>query len=153
MCDKVCKQLCMAKSFIPNSIIINELQELDILKNIKNFHYFEYIILRKDGLFKHILENNKIPLSNIEKHIGEEISFNAYIIFATKKGEDFRIKVCDRSCENFSVWVTIPSVLFYKNIITELEVNRGCIIKITKAKILEKNNIYCDNNTKITIVR
>ena len=86
-CDKACKQLCMAKSFIPNSKIINELQKLDILRNIKIFHYFEYIILRKDGLFKHVLEDNKISLSNINKHIGEEISFNAYIIFATKKGD------------------------------------------------------------------
>ena len=153
VCDKDCKQLCMAKSFIPNSTIISELQKLQILKNIKQFHYFEYIILRKDGLFKRVLENNKISLSNISNHIGEEISFNAYIIFATKKGKDFSIKVCDRSCEGSSVWVTIPSVLFYKNKLTELEVNRGCIIKLTKAKILEKDKICCDNNTKITIGR
>lgn len=152
-CETSCNQLCMAKSFIPKSNIIEDLKKNSIIKNIKDFHYFEYIVLRKDGLLKCILEPNKIQLSQINEHIGEEISFNAFILFSFKKKDSFRIKVCDCSCKDKEIWVTIPISLFYKHKITELEINRGCVIKITKAKIVNSNNIDCENNTRITIRR
>ena len=75
------------------------------------------------------------------------------ILFSFKKKDLFRIKVCDCSCKDKEIWVTIPTSLFYKQKITELEINRGCVIKITKAKIVNSSNIDCENNTRITIRR
>ena len=143
----------MAKSFIPKSTIIEELKKNSIIKNIKDFHYFEYIVLRKDGLVKCTLEQNKVQLSQINEHIGEEISFNAFILFSFKKNNVFRIKVCDSSCNNKEIWVTIPISLFYKQKITDLEINRGCVIKISKAKVVNGYNINCNNYTRIIIRR
>lgn len=152
-CNILCNRLCMAKTFIPISNIIPELKKFNIISNNKNFHYFEYVILRKDGLIKNILEKNLFSLSQTSSHIGENININAFILFATKKGNVFRIKICDGSNMKEDVWVTLPISLFHKYQITELEINRGCIIKISKGKINTAQDIECNEKSKVTIRR
>lgn len=154
-CDSaICGQFAAAKTYINNSKIIKELKAIDGFKNLKNYHYFEYLVMRNDGLRKYKSINNKILLKNLECHIGESISFKAFIIASSNKQEIISLKICDGSlCERLDIWCEIPKKVLEFSAINILDINRGEFLEVKNATVNKKNRIICGMHSQIKVMR
>ena len=154
-CDAdVCKQFATAKTYIGKSKIIQELRSIDEFRNLKPYHYFEYAVLRNDELKKYQSFENKIMLNSIENHIGENISFKAFILSSSIKQTKIALKICDGSlCERKDIWLEIPKAIFLTSGLNQIDINRGEFIVVKQAKIIAKNKIICELHTQVKVMR
>lgn len=117
-------------------------------------HSFEYLVLRNDDLRKYECFNNKYPLSGFAQHIGEYVSFKAFIICAVNKEKKLRLKICDGSIEsNKDMWYNLPKIYITEDENDYLNTGCGCIISVKKAKVTSPTNIECTLSTVWKISR
>lgn len=149
-----CKQFAAAKTYIGKSQIIQGLRKMKSFSEIKPYHYYEYAVLRNDGLVKYKSIDNKVLLKDIGSKVGEEISFKAFILASSNREKKIVLKICDGSlCERKDIWIEIPKAIIENNGISDVDVNRGEFIEVKQAKIIGKNNILCELHSKIKIMR
>lgn len=150
----ICKQFASAKNYIGKSKIIKELRNIKEFRNLKFYHYFEYVILRNDGLTKYKLCNNKISLNNIGDYINENISFKAFILSSSNQQSKIALKICDGSlCERKDIWFEIPKTSLITQGFNPIDINRGEFIEVKHAKIVSKNKIICELHSQIKVMR
>lgn len=151
--SKNCKQFASAKNYVGKSQIGKALKSKSFNK-IKEYHYFEYIVLRNDNLVKYRFEKNKLQLVDISKHINEEIAIKAFILSTSNQEEKISLKICDGSlCERRDIWLEIPKSILLAHDIDMVDVNRGEFVEIKNAKIISNNKIICEMHSKIKILR
>ena len=154
-CDAgICKQFASAKNYIGKSKIIKELRDMEEFSNLKFYHYFEYVVLRNDGLKKYKSFNNRILLNNIDDYIGQDISFKAFILSSSNQQSKIALKICDGSlCERKDIWFEIPKTILITQGVNPIDINRGEFIEVKRAKIVSKNKIVCELHSQIKIMR
>lgn len=154
-CDAdYCKQFASAKNYIGKSRIIKGLKDLEGFKNIKLYHYFEYAVLRNDGLKKYKFFENKISLNDIDNYIGQDISFKAFILASSNKESKIALKICDASfSERKDIWLEIPKKMIMSLGYNPIDINRGEFIEVKRAKIVSKNRIVCELHSQIKVMR
>lgn len=153
-CDNRCKQLSMAQIDISNSSLIKELRDNAIITNEKNKHYFEYLVLRNDRLKNHVAIDNKVKLYDLNNCIGKEINLSGYIIYSKRNSDKVSIKICDGSlnCRK-DVWINISNEVLKFNNLTDVDVERGDLIKLKRVFIEDSSNLVCGTHTDIEIRR
>ena len=154
-CDAdYCKQFASAKNYIGKSRIIKELKDLEEFKTVKLYHYFEYVVLRNDGLKKYKFFENKISLNDIDNYIGQDISFKAFILASSNKESKIALKICDASfSERKDIWFEIPKKMIMSLGYNPIDINRGEFIEVKRAKIVSKNRIVCELHSQIKVMR
>lgn len=154
-CDaSVCKQFASAKNYIGKSKIIKELRSIEEFRNLKFYHYFEYVVLRNDGLKKYKSFDNKILLNSINNYIGQDISFKAFILSSSNQQSKIVLKVCDGSlCERKDIWFEIPKTMLMNQRFNPIDINRGEFIEVKRAKIVAQNKIICNLHSQIKVMR
>lgn len=149
-----CKQFASAKNYIGKSKIIKELRSIEEFKNLKFYHYFEYVVLRNDGLKKYKSFDNKILLNNINDYIGQDVSFKAFILSSSNKQAHIALKICDGSlCERKDIWFEIPKTILMDQGFNPIDINRGEFIEVKRAKIVAHNKIICNLHSQIKVMR
>ena len=153
-CDNRCKQLSMAQIDISSSGLIKELRDNAIITNEKNKHYFEYLVLRNDRLKNHVAIDNKVKLYDLNNYIGKEINLSGYIIYSKRNSDKVSIKICDGSlnCRK-DVWINISNEVLKFNNLTDVDVERGDLIKLKRVFIEDSSNLVCGTHTDIEIRR
>ena len=154
-CDAgVCKQFASAKNYIGKSKIIKELKNIKEFSKLKDYHYFEYVVLRNDGLKKYTSFVNKVLLNNIDDYIGKDISFKAFILASSNQQTKIVLKICDGSlCERKDIWFEIPKSMLITQGFNTIDINRGEFIEVKRAKIVSKNKIVCELHSQIKVMR
>lgn len=149
-----CKQFTSAKTYIGNSKILSQLRNFPEFAKLKKLHYFEYAILRNDGLKKFPEIHNGILLKDVASFVGQNISFKAYIIATANRTDEIGLKVCDGSfCEKTDIWVNIPKSILIEQRLKEIDANRGEFVEVKNAVVAKRNSINCDIHTRIRIKR
>lgn len=154
-CDaSICKQFASAKNYIGKSKIIKELRNIEEFRNLKFYHYFEYVVLRNDGLRKYKSFDNKILLNNINDYIGQYISFKAFILSSSNQQLKIALKICDGSLyERKDIWFEIPKTMLITQGVNPIDINRGELIEVKRAKIVSQNKIVCELHSQIKVMR
>lgn len=149
-----CTQFASAKVFFNKVALVDDLKKQGLITISKNFHSFEYLVVRKDGLKMHQLVANKISLNEISSHVGEYINFNAQVISYSKNEETLSIKICDGTLDcGKEIWFSVSNELCRKYFSNSIEIERGCYIEVKQAKVSSYKNISCEIRTKLKIMR
>ena len=149
-----CTQFASAKVFFDKVGLVNELKQQGLITISRDYHSFEYLVVRKDLLKMHQLSANKIPLNEINKYIGEYINFKAQVISYSQTKEFLSIKICDGTLPNGrEIWFGISNELSEKYFKNSVEIERGCYIEVKQAKVENYKNISCGIRTSIKIMR
>ena len=140
--------------FFDKVALVDDLKKQGLITISKNFHSFEYLVVRKDGLKMHQLVANKISLNEFSSHVGENINFNAQVISYSKNEETLSIKICDGTlgCGK-EIWFSVSNELCRKYFSNSVEIERGCYIEVKQAKVSSYKNISCEIRTKLKIMR
>lgn len=149
-----CGQFASAKNYIGKSKIIKELKSINEFSKLKNYHYYEYAIMRNDKLQKYKTFENKILLCNLKDNVGSDISFKAFILSTSNKADKISLKICDGSlCERNDIWVEIPKKILEAQGVSNIDVNRGEFLDVKQAKVVSSNKIICEIHSRIKIMR
>lgn len=138
--NSLCEQFGMARVDISSISIIQDLKRSGAIASskVKQYHNFEYVILRTDGLKKYESFENKIKFADLGNNISKTIKFKAYILYVIEKEDKYSIKICDGSCTyQKDIWLTIPKRYFEENI----NMGRGGIINVKNARVVSDSQI------------
>ena len=147
--EKACKQFVMARVDISGITLIEGLKQTSALPRakIKQYHNFEYVVFRNDGLKKFEGFENPIKFSDLAGHIGEKIKFKAYILIEFEHEDDYRFKICDGSCDRKKeIWLEVPKKIFNEQIDG---IGRGGFVSVKNAKIASDNRIVCSMSSSV----
>ena len=152
MCEnEFCRALPMARVDLRGISLIQDLRAVGIF-NEKDYHYFEYAVMRNDSLVMHKRPQNAFLLCDLSSLIGQTIRFEAYILFAFEDENGFDLKICDGSKLSKDVSLHVPKSILADEALDLLSIGRGGYVKVKKAKITSETRIECGLSTMVEIM-
>lgn len=150
-----CQQYAAAAVKTNNIELLQDLKKIDVKSKDSDYHYFEYLILRNDGLVSHTNNiTNATQLNEIKDYLYQRVDIEANVLVAMVTDQCLMLKICDGSLLNKNkVELYIPIAILNKTNINRTEIDRGAKIRIKKVKVISFNMLECDEVSRIEIER
>jgi len=150
-----CQQYATAALKIGNISLLQELYQKGIEPKDKDYHYFEYLVLRNDTLTTHTNSRlNTTPLNELKNYRDQRVNLEVNVLYTQVDDKVVDLKICDGTIlGKTKIELRIPLNIINQAKIDKAKIDRGAKIRVKKAKVIDYNFIECDECSFIEIER
>ena len=149
------QQYATAALKIGNISLLQELYKKGIEPKDKDYHYFEYLVLRNDTLITHTNScQNTTPLNELKNYRDHRVNLEVNVLYTQVNDKVINLKICDGTILGKTrIDLYIPLSVINQTKIDKAKIDRGARIRVKKAKVIYDNLIECDECSSIEIER